>query len=124
MAEDPGQIREAIDETRAEIAETMQALGEKADVKGRVTGQIRSRSEELKAQAAESADQLRQRFEVVAGQAKSALPDSAAPRADAAVERARTAASTIAGDPELRRRAMMAGAVVVLLVLVRRRRHR
>jgi hypothetical protein len=36
MAQDTGQIREAIDETRAEIAETIEALGHKADVKARL----------------------------------------------------------------------------------------
>ncbi len=40
MAEDPGAIREAIATTRAEMAETIEALGRKADVKARVNEKV------------------------------------------------------------------------------------
>ena len=35
MAEDASKVREAIDQTRNEIGETIQAIGEKVDVKAR-----------------------------------------------------------------------------------------
>jgi hypothetical protein len=53
VAEDPGQIRQAIDETRAEIAGTVQALGEKADVKGRLDHAVAEKTSELKSRASE-----------------------------------------------------------------------
>ena len=48
MAEDPGQIREAIEQTRADIGETVQAIGDKADVKGRAAQKAAARRDQLK----------------------------------------------------------------------------
>ena len=50
MAEDPGEIREAIAQTREDLAQTIQALGEKADVKQ----QAGKKLEEVKASAADT----------------------------------------------------------------------
>ena len=107
MAEDPSQIREAIEDTRAEIAETMEALGQKADVKGRLSEEVKEKADELKTTA------------------RSSLPESAYPAADAAMARVRETASSVSSDPaRTRRLAMAAGAVVTLLLLRRRRRRR
>ena len=57
MAEDPGQIREAIDETRSEIAGTMQALGAKADVKGRVTEAVNEKAGVVREKASQPQSQ-------------------------------------------------------------------
>jgi hypothetical protein len=59
VVEDTGQIRQAIEATRADIAETMEALGQKADVKTRVTHGLKEKAEEVRAQVSASADQVR-----------------------------------------------------------------
>lgn len=48
MVQDPGAIREAIAETRAEMAETIEALGRKADVKGRVHEKVSTGTDHAK----------------------------------------------------------------------------
>lgn len=114
MAEDSGEIRAAIEETRSELAETVQALGEKADVKGRIGGAVNEKTAELKARAA-----------TLQESALDAIPDSARPKADAAVDSARRAANTVASDPTKKRAvAIAAGAVLFIMLLRRRRRHR
>lgn len=113
MAEDSSQIREAIIETRSEIAGTMQALGQKADVKGRLGEVVDEKAQELKSRAA-----------ALQEQARSKLPESVQPKADAAIESAQRAASTVAEDPAKKRAAAIAAGLVVLSVLIRRRRRR
>jgi len=113
VAQDSGQIRQAIEETRAELADTMQALGEKADVKARVSGVVSEKTAELKTRASSLEES-----------ARGALPDSAQAKVDAAIGSARRAGGTVAADPGKKRAvAIVAGAVVVLMILRRRRRH-
>lgn len=112
MAEDSGQIREAIEGTRSEIAETVQALGGKADVKGRISETVNEKTAELKTRAAGLQDS-----------ARNALPDSAQPKADAALDSARRAANAVTSDPTKKRAvAIAAGAMLILMILRRRRR--
>lgn len=59
MVEDTSQIRQAIEATRADIAETMEALGQKADVKTRLTHGLKEKAEEVRTQVSASADQVR-----------------------------------------------------------------
>lgn len=113
MAEDSGQIRAAIEETRSDLAETVQALGEKADVKGRIGGAVNEKTAELKARAATLQDS-----------ALDAIPDSARPKADAVVDSARRAASTVASDPTKKRAVAMAVGALLIVMIVRRRRRR
>jgi uncharacterized protein DUF3618 len=47
VAESPDAIREAIDTTRADLADTIQALGHKADVKGRVSDKVHETAHEV-----------------------------------------------------------------------------
>lgn len=122
MAEDPGQIREAIEETRAEIAETMEALGQKADVKGRVTEQVKEKTEELRSTAAASAEQVRARLTAVQEQARAALPDSAYPAADAAAAKTREAVASVSSDPSRQKAIAIGVGVFLLWMLIRRRR--
>jgi MYXO-CTERM domain-containing protein len=114
VAEDPGQIRQAIEETRAEIAGTVQALGEKADVKGRLNQVVAEKTSELRGRATELQESARQ-----------ALPPAAQSKADSAIGSARRVAGTVMSDPAKKRTAAwVAGAVVALLVLRRRRGRR
>src|SRR5918997_537851 len=48
MGQDPGQIRNDIDETRARMGDTAEALGHKADVPGRTREAISDRVESVK----------------------------------------------------------------------------
>ena len=125
MAEDTSQIREAIEETRSEIAETMEALGQKADVKSRLSEQVKEKTEELKTTAIASAEQVKAKLESVQDQALAALPESAYPAADTAVSKARAAAASVSGDPSRQRTvAIGAGVLLLLMILRRRRRHK
>ncbi len=58
MAEDPGTVRASIEATRAELADTIEALGEKADVKGRVAAAARDQKDAAAAQLHAAADHL------------------------------------------------------------------
>ncbi|HET9076759.1 MAG TPA: DUF3618 domain-containing protein [Acidimicrobiales bacterium] len=124
MAEDASQIRQAIEETRADIAVTMEALGQKADVKERLSEQVKEKTGELKTTAAASVEQVRAKLGTVQEQALAALPESAQPTADAALAKAREVAGTVAGDPSRQRTVAVAAGFVLLMILVRRRRRR
>lgn len=124
MAEDPGQIREAIEETRLEIAETIGALGRKADVKGRLSEQVKEKTEELKTTAVASAEQLKAKLGTAQEQARAALPESAYPVADAAVARAKETASSVAADPSRQKNVAIGAGLFLLVLLLRRRRRR
>jgi hypothetical protein len=50
MGEEPGQIREEIEQTRSEMGTTVDALAHKADVKSRVKESISDKKERLRAQ--------------------------------------------------------------------------
>ena len=58
MADQASKIREEIVNGRAELAETVQALVEKADLKGRVRDSLSENAEQLQRKAAETASQL------------------------------------------------------------------
>ena len=124
MAEDPSQIREAIEETRIEIAETMEALGQKADVKGRLSEQVKVKTEDLRATAVASAEQVKAKLGSAQEQARAALPDSAYPAADAAVARAPDTAASVAADPSRQRTAAIGAGLFLLVLLMRRRRRK
>src|SRR5688572_28207958 len=48
MGQDPEAIREQIEQTRDEMSDTVEALGHKADVKGRAKGAIADKTDALK----------------------------------------------------------------------------
>lgn len=58
MADQASKIREEIVSGRAELAETVQALVEKADVKGRVRDALSENADYLQQKAAKTASQL------------------------------------------------------------------
>ena len=120
MAESPDAIREAIDETRRDLADTIQALGEKADVKARVAGKVQETTER-------AADQVSTTVQEVGAKVDEAVPDSVRPVAAAVAGQAQSAGRT-ALEPE-NRGALIAGLVVLMLALAiplwrSRRRHR
>lgn len=77
-ARDPDQIQQQIEETRAELGDTVEALAEKADVKAQAKRKVR----ETKASVAD-------KTEGMLGKAKEASPDSAGALASQAGETAR-----------------------------------
>jgi preprotein translocase subunit SecF len=58
MAQDASAIREEIEQTRAEVAATVQALGQKADVAGRMKATALGKVEQAKATASDKFGQL------------------------------------------------------------------
>jgi hypothetical protein len=110
MAEDPSAIREAINETRSDLAVTIDALGQKADVKARGADKLNEAKEQAKAQAKE-----------VGGRIQQALPAEARPGVARAIDQAQSTTSrvgTIARD----RPVLVVAVVVVLVVILRRTR--
>jgi hypothetical protein len=111
MAEDPSSIREAINETRSDLAETIDALGQKADLKARGTDKLNEAKEQAKAQAREVGDRIQQ-----------ALPAEARPGAARAIDHAKSTTSTVGSIP--RERLLLVAAAVVVMVVILRRAHR
>jgi ElaB/YqjD/DUF883 family membrane-anchored ribosome-binding protein len=113
MAEDPGTIREAIEETRQELADTVEALGEKADVKGRAQSKLTEQADAARAKAGEVTDKV-----------QGSLPDGAQEKLASVSSQAASGAGAV--QDQVRRRPQVAVAavvgVVVLLILRRRRR--
>lgn len=70
---DPGEIRKDIEETRAELGETVAAVAEKTDVKK----QTQAKADELKEQAAAKAEEAKAKAREIGEKAKEAAPDSA-----------------------------------------------
>jgi ElaB/YqjD/DUF883 family membrane-anchored ribosome-binding protein len=60
MAQEASQIRDEIAQTRAELAETVQALGDKADVKGRIRETVAENTAQLQRKASEVGEKVRQ----------------------------------------------------------------
>src|SRR5436190_534728 len=65
MGEDPSRIREQIEQTRAEMGDTVEALGYKADVKGRAKDSI-----------SEKVDAVRSTMGMAGDRVSDATPDS------------------------------------------------
>lgn len=110
MAEGPSELREAIKETRSNMAETIDALGQKADVKARGAEKLNDAKRQAKAKASEIGDRVQQ-----------ALPERTRPRAATVVDQAKSTTSTVGGIAR-DRPMVVAGAIVVVLVILRRRR--
>jgi DNA-binding ferritin-like protein len=58
VAQDANEIRQAIEQARDDIAETVQAIGEKADVKARAGDKLAESRDALKGSAAEATAKL------------------------------------------------------------------
>lgn len=108
MVDEASKIREEIANGRAELAETVQALVEKADVKARVKGAV-----------SENAEQVQQKASQLAGRAKDVSKST--------VESSRSAVENVSRRGAGGSVPYIAGGVVAVLllwVLVRRRRRR
>ena len=75
---DPDELRREIDETRAELGATVEALSNKADVKSRV----QEKAEERKEQLRQKSDDLKEKL-------RSATPESAQQTAGQAAQKAK-----------------------------------
>jgi hypothetical protein len=96
VAQDPGEIRAAIDQTRQEIGDTIEALGRKADLKGRAT------------------DKARASLAAARDAASTTIPNAIAPLVDDVSSRARRAARDAQNKPQV---ALIAGGLLILLFL-------
>jgi hypothetical protein len=83
MAEDPGQIRAAIEQTRADIGETVQAIGDKPDIKGQAANEAAARRAQLK----KMPSQAQARLAELGRQVQRSLPEPARPVVTAAARR-------------------------------------
>ncbi|HXS47616.1 MAG TPA: DUF3618 domain-containing protein [Solirubrobacterales bacterium] len=70
---EPKEIRDEIEETRAELGETVVAVAEKTDVKQ----QAQVKADELKGQVGAKAQEVKAKAAELGGKAKEAAPDSA-----------------------------------------------
>ena len=99
---DPAGLRQDIEQTREELADTVSALAHRVDVKGRA----QDKAQELKAQAMEKARQVRVQ-----------APEKAQQWAGVAQQKARQVGQDNPG-------AVVGAALAVLMVLILRRRRR
>jgi hypothetical protein len=60
MAQEPSQIRDEIADTRMDLAETVRAMAEKADVKSRVREAVTDNTAQLQTRASELGERVRQ----------------------------------------------------------------
>lgn len=73
MGQDPHEIRQGIEETRAEMGDTVEALGHKTDVTGRAKDAVSDRVDSMRAKVAGStpdSGQVKQKGRRVAGMAQ------------------------------------------------------
>jgi Protein of unknown function (DUF3618) len=122
MAQDAQDIRETIEQTRGQIGETLQAIGEKTDVKARATEKVSERREAL----IQSSAGVKAKLDEVAQRIEEGLPDAARPAVASAAQWAATPGTADTGTLRRRRLAIYTGlAIVVAVMLARRaRRHR
>jgi ElaB/YqjD/DUF883 family membrane-anchored ribosome-binding protein len=59
MAQDPGEVRQAIEQDRLELADTVQALAQKADVKQRVRETVSKNTDQLQHKASDVMSRVR-----------------------------------------------------------------
>ena len=59
MAQDPGEVRQAIEQDRLELADTVQALAQKADVKQRVRETVSKNADQLQHKASDVVSKVR-----------------------------------------------------------------
>jgi ElaB/YqjD/DUF883 family membrane-anchored ribosome-binding protein len=60
VAQDASQIRDEIAETRADLADTVQALAQKADVKSKIRETVADNTAQLQARASDLTERVRQ----------------------------------------------------------------
>lgn len=115
-------LRQEIEETRAELGETVEALAAKADVKARAQDKVDETKARVNEVVAEAKDKARVKAQQVAGSGKDLARDFKADPAEQSKRAAYQVRTSVQQRP--RHWATAAGAVVVtvLLIVVRRRR--
>ena len=76
MGQDPDAIREDIEQTRAEMSETVEAVGYKADVPSRAKEAVSDKVENLKSKVSDSASRAKEAVVGTASRAGDATPSS------------------------------------------------
>jgi hypothetical protein len=123
MAQEPDQIRQAIEETRQELGETVAALGEKADVKAAVGRKVEAGKEQLKASTESAKDALSE----LGHRAGQAIPENVRPVVTETAGQARQVTSRAADGVRRRPLPVLVALAVLVTVLglrweLRRRR--
>lgn len=125
--EDPQELRDQIERTRADVGDTVEALAGRADVPGRAKRRASDAAERAKAQvsqrstaARQKGEEFRERFAERVGphgeHLRDSMPGQAQDMARSAAERARENRTQLAY--------VAAGLIALLWLLTRRRRHR
>ncbi|HTT92945.1 MAG TPA: DUF3618 domain-containing protein [Acidimicrobiales bacterium] len=119
MAQDASEIREAIEQTRENIGETLQAIGQKADVKARASEKVAETRDALKESGAEAVARLSE----MAQQLEQRVPDAVQPAVSSTAQFVKTAARP-AGAAQQRQKVLVriGLATAVVLLLARRAR--
>jgi t-SNARE complex subunit (syntaxin) len=104
----PDEIRQVIEHTREDLADTIEALGQKADVKARIGGKAQATTEKVIDKAEEVVDKVQE-----------TVPDQVAPGVSAVTSTLREAGRR-AADPKNRMPIIVGVAVIAVVVVVRR----
>ena len=105
MGQDPDAIREDIEQTRAEMSETVEAIGYKADVPSRAKEAVSDKVDSVKAKVSETATRAKEAVTGTASQAGEAASSAASrvgdatPSGDQVRQRARRAAGIAKENP-------------------------
>ena len=86
MDQDTGEIREAIDQTRDDIGQTLQAIGHKADIKARASEMVAEKRDAVK----ESTAEVKAKLSLVAQRVEERVPEAAQPAVSSTVEWAKS----------------------------------
>ena len=83
MGQDPDAIREDIEQTRAEMSETVEAIGYKADVPSRAKDAVSEKVENVKSKVSDTATRAKEAVTGAADRASDATPSSGQVKAQA-----------------------------------------
>ncbi len=120
MAEDASEIRQAIERTRDDIGDTIQAIGEKADVKARAGEKLVESRDALKGSAVEATAKLGDVVQRVGDSAQGV----AGPAVSSAAEWAKAATGPMTEPGRRRWVAMCAASTALVMILLARRARR
>jgi methyl-accepting chemotaxis protein len=123
MAQDASEIREAIEQTRDDIGETLQAIGQKTDVKARAAEKVAATRDSVK----ESTAEVKAKVSDVAQHLAQKVPDAVQPAVSSAAQWAKSTVGSPSDAGRRKKVAMCIGLASTVVVLTarraRRRRH-
>ncbi len=120
MAQEPSEIREAIEQTRDEIGETVQAIGQKADVKARASEKVAETRDSVKESTAEVTGKVSE----VAQRVVKKMPDAVQPPVSSALGWAKSTGQPPTDAARRKKVAIGIGLVSAGVVLMARRARR